>query len=226
LDVGSNTTGGTFGLNATLGTELAPVIAAGNYTVGTGWESPIAGGQLNKNADGTGTAVPSPALSIVAGTTYKVVITVGSITNRITYTLGAANGTPISDTGTFTDYIVAANTTNLIFTPYATGSRVTITAISVKAVSSGTSTFEGQVDVRNGISFSNIGSFTGIRTAKSINSGVNHDTMAFYSDGTLMFSAGSIGSGYVTINQNLQVVGGGILWLTSMKMNARSRYIL
>jgi hypothetical protein len=78
LTVGLTTGGKNVYVYATEGSELAPALTAGNWTVGAGWESPIVGPGLIKNADGTGTQTPSAATTIVAGTTYKVVITLSA----------------------------------------------------------------------------------------------------------------------------------------------------
>jgi hypothetical protein len=120
----------------TFGVELAPSIVAANWTCGAGWDCSVAG-TLNKNAGGTGTAAPTTALKIAIGTTYKVVITTGavSVADGATYTLGGVAGSALSSAATFTDYIPATTTANLIITPTPTTTRFTITAISVVPVS-------------------------------------------------------------------------------------------
>ena len=144
-------TGGV--ISAALGAELAPAIGAGTgWTCGTGWDCSVAGA-LNKNADGVGTAAPNPAITAVVGTTYKVVITVGAVTvaSGATYTLGGTAG-PVSLTAaaTYTHYVMATTTGSLIITPTPTGTRFTITEVSVKALTPGTGGLEvmGDLTVR------------------------------------------------------------------------------
>jgi hypothetical protein len=142
---------------ATLGPNLAPAIGAGTgWTCGAGWDCSVAG-TLNKNADGVGTAAPNPALTIVAGTTYRVVTTVGAVTaaSGFTYTLGGVSGLPITAAGTYIDYFTAATTASLIYTPTPTTTRFTITAVSVMALSDGTGdlTVDGTLTVNSGSTF-------------------------------------------------------------------------
>jgi type II secretory pathway pseudopilin PulG len=114
------------------GAEMAPSLTAGNWTLGGGWRNPIvAGSGLQKNASGTGTARPNPALAITAGVTYDVSITVTNRTaGSFTYSLGGFTSSAISANGTYTDTITATTTGNLVFTPTNT-SRFAITAVSV-----------------------------------------------------------------------------------------------
>jgi hypothetical protein len=118
-------------------TELIIDLQTANWTVGTGWAAPA--GTLNKNADGTGTAIPNPALKILAGSIYKVVITLSACTvGTCSYTLGGTAGTTtLSAAATYTHYITATDYGNLIFTPSAANSRFTISEVSVKEVLEG-----------------------------------------------------------------------------------------
>lgn len=135
-----------------LGPDLAPALIAGNWTVGAGWESPIVGPGLIKNADGLGTQTPSAATTIVIGTTYKVVLTLSADSvSGATYTLGGVQGiVSLTSVATFTDYITAATTGKLIISPILTTARFTISAISIQAVTLGTLTTGGLVTARNG----------------------------------------------------------------------------
>jgi len=160
VTVGTTAAGKNLTVNATLGAELAPALTEGNWTVGAGWESPIVGPGLIKNADGTGTQTPSAATTIVAGTTYKVVITLSAWSvGTATYTLGGVTGTTLAAATTYTDYITAATTGKLIITPSST-SRFTISAISYKALTDATGdvTVEGNLTVKSPASFAgNVG---------------------------------------------------------------------
>ncbi len=128
----------TYTPTQTYGTELAPALTAGNWTVGSGWESPIVGPGLIKNADGTGTQTPSAATNIVAATTYRVIITLSAASvGSASYTLGGTTGaSSLAAATTYTDYITTTTTGKLIITPTNT-SRFTISAISIKQVSGG-----------------------------------------------------------------------------------------
>ncbi len=131
-------TTGSVTLASTLGSELIPALATANWTTGAGWESPIVGPGLIKNADGTGTQTTSAATTITAGATYKVVITLSAIsTGSASYTLGATTGgSSLAAVTTYTDYVTTTTTGKLIITPTNT-SRFTISAISVKRVTLG-----------------------------------------------------------------------------------------
>jgi hypothetical protein len=116
--------------------ELCPALTSANWTVGTGWTFGTSPNTLIKSSDGTGTAAPTTPLTIVAGTTYKVVITFSAMSaGTLNYTLGGTSAgtstfSPTSGAHTFDNYVVATNSGNLIFTPSNT-SRFTISAISI-----------------------------------------------------------------------------------------------
>ncbi len=131
-------TTGSVTLSPILGSDLAPTLVTANWTTGAGWESPIVGPGLIKNADGTGTQTTAAATTIVAGSTYKVVITLSAIsTGSASYTLGATTGgSSLAAVTTYTDYVTTTTTGKLIITPTNT-SRFTISAISIKAVTGG-----------------------------------------------------------------------------------------
>lgn len=138
-------TGLTVNGNATISTtfesEIAPAISEGNWTLGTGWQSPITGGILYHNATGSGTVSPAVALSIVTGTTYKVVITTGNqmAGGEFWWFLGGVAGTRISAADTiYTDYITALTTGNLIIYPSVISMNGKIAGISVIPLTSGT----------------------------------------------------------------------------------------
>ncbi len=129
---------------ATLGPELAPALITGNWTLGTGWSYLTTPDRLTKAIDGTGNATPSAATSIIIGVTYKVVIVVDSISGTgATYSIGGGYGTTITIAGTYTDYITALSTDKLIIYPVDTSLRITISSISIKALTAG----EGDVTV-------------------------------------------------------------------------------
>jgi hypothetical protein len=118
---------------STKGTELVPALQAANWTVGAGWAAPA--GTLDKNADGSGTATPTASMGIQAGHRYKVAITLSynndPVNRAMNWTLGGTAGTALTTTGNYLDYVTAATTANIIFTPSLGGNRETITAVSV-----------------------------------------------------------------------------------------------
>lgn len=139
LGIGTASPGSSLEVGSTLGSELAPALSDGNWTLGAAWESPIAGGVLNKNANGVNTATPSAATTIVAGTTYKAVLTVTdwSVGSATVSLGGISTNVLLNANGTYTVYVTANTTDKLIITPSST-SRFKISAVSIKEVSAGT----------------------------------------------------------------------------------------
>lgn len=126
---------GTVTITEIDGPQLVPTLTAGNWTIGTGWENPIVGPGLIKNANGTGTQQPSPSLTITPGVNYKMTVTVSSLSvGSFTVTVGGVAGAPISSNGTFTQSIQTSGAGNLIITPTNT-SRFTITALTLTLLS-------------------------------------------------------------------------------------------
>ena len=116
--------------NLTRADVKAPPLTAGNWTLGSGWT--IASSQLQKSANGTGTAQPSTALNIINGVTYDVSITVANRTaGSVSYTIGGYTSPAYSANGTYPINFTATGTGNLIFTPTPNNSRFNITAVSV-----------------------------------------------------------------------------------------------
>jgi hypothetical protein len=123
----------TGGWNAHVGPEMAPALTSGNWTLGTGWSYGTSPNVLNTSGSGvTGTAQPATALSVVVGNIYCVTVTVSSVTSGGFYvTLGGVACPNITAAGTYTYYITATSTGNLIFTVSSSTSQFTISAVSV-----------------------------------------------------------------------------------------------
>lgn len=192
LPIGSNLT-----TTASYSANIAPALAAANWTCGSGWDCSVAG-TLDKNAAGVGTAVPNPALTITAGTTYKVTITVGALTvaSGATWTLGGTTGIALTAVTTYTDYIVAASTANLIITPTPTTTRFTITSVIIEPItaSTGTATFDGLVTLRSPLLLSN--GLYGAAFASDVDTGIGwggSGILAFRGNGTLITQLSSSG---------------------------------
>jgi hypothetical protein len=172
LDVGSATNGGNAAVNATYGADLAPALTDGNWTVGAGWENPIVGPGLIKNADGVGTQTPSAATNIVAGTTYQVTVTVSSMSpGNLSFSLGGQSFSYVGSAGTYTAYVTANSTAKLVITPSATGSRFTVSAISIKAMTVGTGnlTADGSLIVKQKIGVGGTSTFWTINGSSGLN---------------------------------------------------------
>ena len=157
--LGLTTAGANLNIVSTLGTEQMPALTTGNWTMGTGWRYLTGPNSLDKNVDSTGTVTPTATTTIVAGTRYKVVIVVSSISaSSCTFTLG---GNPsqfvLSSATTYTDYITAGTTGNLIITPTATTARINITSISVIPITgNGVLNIDGNIVSKGWIGFGNI----------------------------------------------------------------------
>ena len=99
---------------------------------------------IGKTADGT-TALTYDA-GEADGTTFKIVYTLASLSaGNITVSAGGITLPVNSTSSTFTTYATMTSTANLTFTPSATGVRVTLSAVSVQAVTNGVITGEGGV---------------------------------------------------------------------------------
>ena len=194
LDIGTPAAGGNAKIYSTLGTELAPALTTGNWTLGTGWTYGTSPDRIEKLIDGTGTVTPTAATTIVAGTKYRVVIVIGSLSgSTATYTLGGSSGTALAAATTYTDDVVAATTGKLIVTPVATGLRMVISSISIKAMTTGNLTVSGDLLA------STIKSSTGVAAmtvAPNGNIGIknNNPITELYINGNVM------STGYISTN--------------------------
>jgi len=121
VSMGTTAAGANQIVYATLGADLSPAYSGAsgvNWTLGAGWETPIAGSVLNKNAAGVGTATPTAATQIVSGTTYKVVVVSTVTASYATFTMGGITAPSISASTTYTWYITAVSTANVVITPH------------------------------------------------------------------------------------------------------------
>jgi len=130
----------------TEGSNLAPALTTGNWTLGTGWAYATTPDRLNKSIDGTGTATPT-SQTIASGTVYRVEFNVSSLSgSTATWTLGGVSGTNITAVGKYVEYITASTTGKLIFTPVATALRMVIDYVSVTAITNETLGFATDFD--------------------------------------------------------------------------------
>jgi hypothetical protein len=127
-----------FSQNEELGTEL---VTAGDFSTGTcdDWTTTDwtcnAGTDVQHNTGNTTALFPSTPLSITVGTVYKLVYTITSRTaGSLRPTLGGASGAFHAANGTFTDYVIAVTTGNLLLTPLVSTFDGHIDNVSVKAI--------------------------------------------------------------------------------------------
>lgn len=119
-----------------IGAELAPALVAPQWTLGVDWAYLLVPDRLDKAGAGVTTATPAGVTPIVAGVTYKVVITVTAIAGgTASYTLGGVTGSSLAAATTYTDYITALNTNPLVITPDAGATLITIGGVSIKPLS-------------------------------------------------------------------------------------------
>jgi len=150
--VGTTAAGANQTINATLTTTLAHNATYFNAT--GAWTMTTTGPLVHVTGNTTAvTGTPSPA--IVAGTTYKVTIAGTGGTATATYTLGGVTGTTIPSAATpftITDYITANTTGALIITP-ANTCTVSLTSVTVEALTDATGdlTVMGDLRVRSSI---------------------------------------------------------------------------
>jgi hypothetical protein len=141
---GANVT--TLNVNGTLGTELITWTDAGWNEDASTWT--FAGGVLTHVTGNTTAVTATLTGSIVAGSTYKVVISGTGGGNQATWTLGGVQGVVIPSAGAFTitDYVTTGTTASFIITPNS-NCTVAISSISIKLITSGTGnlTVEGNL---------------------------------------------------------------------------------
>lgn len=186
---------------ATQGSEMVPALTAGNWTVGAGWESPIVGPGLIKNANGTGTQTPSGTFTVVAGRTYLVTAQLSSFTSgSVNLYVGGAPVMTLGSTTLTTAYVTARTTAKLILLP-TNSSRFTVGSISVKELTTGWAdlTMDGDLTVRSDINLvGKINIQGGLAVGHSQSTGNNANWFFGGAGGSLNHTAGSnigIGSG-------------------------------
>jgi hypothetical protein len=104
-----------------------------DWTKGADWTLP---GTVATCAPGAGTVLePAAALTVVAGATYQVTYTMSGFTaGTCTVSIGGTSGSARGSNATFTELLVASDTSNLKFTGNAAGN-YNIDDASVKLVS-------------------------------------------------------------------------------------------
>jgi len=207
VNIGTNTAGANLTVKATEGTEL--VITNPDFTTDlTGWTGGAdwtwhATGKAVHAATAGNTFYPTVSVVIVADNTYKVTFTIsGYSAGSITMTLGGVLGTVREENGTFSSYVVASNTDNLIFTPTTTFVGM-LDDISVKQVTQGTITSEG------------VNTFAGRVILESGHAG--SPAMVFSNDANKVgwFRYGATSMGYATDGVTRQIFTPSTHWINS-----------
>ena len=125
------------------GAELAPTIAAANWTGGAGWTVGV--GTLTRVASAVTTTYPTVAIVPSTTANYLVTFTISSWTaGTVTMTLGGVESTPMQGNQNVYLYVSPYTTGNIIFTPSATFAGV-ISAVSVKVYTGGEIYIDGGV---------------------------------------------------------------------------------
>jgi hypothetical protein len=153
LQVGTNAAGANENISATLSAEKCPALTTPSWTLGVGWQYLTVPNRIDKNLDGTGTAVPAGTNFTTAGVTYKVTIVVDYLSGGTwaRTALGGTQGPNLTAAGTYSAYITALNTTRFTITPNATALRITISSVSITAMTAGTGdlTLDGNLTVNS-----------------------------------------------------------------------------
>jgi len=155
LTVGNNTTGRNAYIYATLGTEKVPSFDAGNWTCTGGW---VANGTTLATTAVSGSITPSAVTNIVAGTTYKITMTISASSTSVYFDIGGAPTivTTWGGTGSYTWYVTTLTTAKLTISMASSGSG-TITALSIKPFTDATGDLlvEGDLYLRSNVQTTN-----------------------------------------------------------------------
>jgi len=155
LTVGNNTTGRNAYIYATLGTEKVPSFDAGNWTCTGGW---VANGTTLATTAVSGSITPSAVTNIVAGTTYKITMTISASSTSVYFDIGGASTivTTWGGAGSYTWYVTTLTTAKLTISMASSGSG-TITALSIKPFTDATGDLlvEGDLYLRSNVQTTN-----------------------------------------------------------------------
>lgn len=150
-----------------LGSELAPALTTGNWTLGTGWAFGTSPNTLQKTGNGT---TSTTGFTPTANTRYRVVITFSSFTAGVINNLKMGGFSFVGTVGADDEasaqnpIITAAGTYTYEFYTLTTGaftfqndnaSRFVISAISIKAVtaSTGQASIDGDITSKGALRF-------------------------------------------------------------------------
>jgi hypothetical protein len=164
LEVGSTTTGLNAKTTSTLGSEMSPGFSSGWTFDTAAWS--LSGGTLVKTATGAGNATPTGTFTVTAGRTYLISFTYTGCNSTFnaygSYSLGGVSGKQMPvGSGTITDYIVAKDTSKIIFSDGSGAGTITITSLSVKELtpSTGDLTVDGSIIANGSVNFRSAVSF-------------------------------------------------------------------
>jgi hypothetical protein len=129
----------------TEGSELCPAMTQANWTEGANWTINDGAGTATRVASAVTTLVPTSAIVPSTSKRYKVEFTISSYTaGTVTMTLGGVVSSVCSGDQTIMRYVDPYTTGNLIFTPDAAFAGI-ISAVSVKEITDGVITVEGDI---------------------------------------------------------------------------------
>jgi hypothetical protein len=168
LSVGTTAAGKNLVVEGTVGANMLPALEAANWNAATGWAA--GGGVITKTAGIANGISPTPALTIVAGRTYKITIVVTAATGYYMFAyIGGVLIDRIAAVGTYTKYITAVNTSNFNITCGSTSESITIPTLTVENILSGTGDLEtkGNLIVRGTAAYQNPVIFNGSRLANA-----------------------------------------------------------
>lgn len=132
--------------------DIAKDVASSTlWTGNNGWS--VSSGLVKVTGSATGIIYPTASTTIVSGTKYKVTVTATSTTGVPTYSLGGVTGSNITN-GTFTDYIEALTTGDIIFSGAST-TATTITALEILPLRDDTGDVFVEGDLKVGGSITN-----------------------------------------------------------------------
>jgi hypothetical protein len=217
VGIGSTSAGKNLTVNATLGSELLTWNESSFNEDDATWTMTGTGALVHVTGN---TTTVTGTVSITAGTTYAVTFAGTGGGGTATYTLGGVTGTTIAASGAiaFTDYITASTTGALIITP-ASACTVSITSISVKALTdaTGDATVDGNLTVRSQIlvpqnSLPTTGAYPQYSELGNIDTGFGFrgGQPGMFYDGTLALFATNTSTwlaGYLNFNSNAYIYG-------------------
>ena len=165
--IGTETNGANFSVNATLGADLITWNESAWDEDDSTWTMTTTGPLVH--VTGNTTAITGTVTgALTAGVTYQVTVTGTGGTATATYTLGGITGTTIAASGAIAieDYITAVADSEFVITP-ANTCTVSITSVTVKALTAATGDVTVDGDLFIGSTIKNPGGSLGMRILPS-----------------------------------------------------------
>ena len=142
LNLGTTASGGSQEIFPTLGSELVPSFAAGNWTATNGWSANTTTLNLVDNAS-TSQIAPSTPITCVIGNKYRITYTASGVTSTLFITIGGVRTANVSNGTTTTDiFATTTGTLNITGNPHSTA---VISALSIMNITSGTLVVDNKI---------------------------------------------------------------------------------